>query len=285
MIVCLASPRLIYLLIAYPLGIIRRNCCLASRIATKSQYEMNLLFIGPKFDMAGRTAQILNIIFTSYSYSGGIPLLNSTCLIYLIIVYFTDKFLVLRHYRTPSYPTQDLYMSAVKMLPLAVTLHCIFTIFIYGNSAIFPVTNTTNTPLTFIFGSAIASKIEKPSGILNFFLILSNSIQSMLMNFLGIIIILCIIRLARSSKTDKTFREIRDNLKKSGLDSYDIRENPNYALIINTMEDYVTLRDLEKLDDNLDKTSERNKAGMTISTENKPNDKYLLSNGDAILYD
>ena len=107
----------------------------------------------------------------------------------------------------------------------------------------------------------------------------------MLMNFLGIIIILCIIRLARSSKTDKTFREIRDNLKKSGLDSYDIRENPNYALIINTMEDYVTLRDLEKLDDNLDKTSERNKAGMTISTENKPNDKYLLSNGDAILYD
>ena len=282
MIISLGSPHLIFLLIAYPLGVLRRNCCLESKKHKKSQYEMNLRFIGPEFDMAGKTAQILNVIFTSYLYSGGIPLLNCTCFIYLIVVYYTDKFLVLRHYRSPSYSNQDLYMSTFKILPLAVIFHCCFALYMHGNPDIFTVDYKANVALTSIFGDTIAPRIEKASGIFNCFLILSAVFLIILLNFLDAVFNCFVKRIKTYSKTDKKFSEIREILKRSGLDSYDIRQNPSYAMIINAMDDSITLRDIENLDDNLGKTSDRNKTGICISLENKSNDKVLFEKDEVI---
>ena len=53
-------------------------------------------------------------------------------------------------------------------------------------------------------------------------------------------------------------------------------------MIINAMDDSITLRDIENLDDNLGKTSDRNKTGICISLENKSNDKVLFEKDEVI---
>ena len=238
MITSLGSPHLIFLATAYPMEACRRKFCWKSK---KSQYELNKLFIGPEFDIAERTAQIFNVIFTSYLYSGGIPLLNCTCFIYLVIIYYTDKFLVLRHHRSPLSYNQDLYLSALKTLPLAVVLHSIFSLWVYGNPDIFPIAYKEYQGLHEILGDQIASRLEKSSGLCNVILIVISFGLILLLNFLDLVCNCCTKRFAEYSKKEIAFKDIKEEIGRNTLDSYDIRKNPDYALIINEMDDATSL--------------------------------------------
>lgn len=234
MMISVGSPHLIYLAISYPIGACKRKCCWKSR---KSQYELNQLYTGPDFEISTRTSQILNVIFTSYLYSGGIPLLNCTCLLFLILIYYTDKFLVLRHFRSPPSYDHSLYMSAIKLLPLAVILHSCLSLYMYGNQDIFRVSNPKNTTLSYIFGDNIAYRLEIPSGIANCLLIVSAVGLILLLNFLDLLCQCCAKKLLKTKRNELKFSEIKNHPHRVGLDTYDIRKNPEYAMIVNAMDE------------------------------------------------
>ncbi|OMJ87133.1 hypothetical protein SteCoe_11207 [Stentor coeruleus] len=249
MLISLVSPHLIFLFIAYPLSACKRKCCWRTK---KSQYELNMLYTGPEFDIATRTAQIFNVIFTSYLYSGGIPLLNCTCFIFLIIIYYTDKFLVLKHNRSPPYYNEDLYISAMKIFPIAVMLHCAVSLYIYGSPSIFPVFYDENSTVHTIFGDTLGKRIERPSGYVNCFLIIGGICLIGLLNFLDLICGCCIKKIRESTRKQGTFTELKDDISKTGLCTYDIRSNPDYAMIINEMDESVMLDSMHNKQDYFD---------------------------------
>ncbi|OMJ87132.1 hypothetical protein SteCoe_11206 [Stentor coeruleus] len=232
MIISLGSPHLIYLFIAYPLGWCSRKFCYKSK---KTQYELNLLYTGPDFDISTRTAMIFNMIFTCFLYSGGIPLLNCVCFIYLIIIYYTDKFLMLRHFKRPPFYTQEIYIAAFQILPWAVIFHCMVSLFMYGNNEIFKIYTKENKTIHNIFGDVFGARVEKPAGIVLIFLVLSGLVLIFTMNFIEMIFGKLITKISKSKNEETEFKDIRNELRRTGLDSYDIRMNPDYAKIIQSV--------------------------------------------------
>ena len=291
MIISLGSPHLIILSIVYPLGFIKRRCCFKSK---KSQYELNMLFLGPEFDIATRSSQILNIVSTCYLYSGGLPLLNCICFVFLVIIYYTDRCLVLRHCKSPPYYNQDLYLTALKLLPVAIMMHCGVTLYMYGNTEIFPLSFPENTTIRAIFGDNIAPRIERPSGIYNCLLIVGGIFVLMLLNFLDAVCNCCLKKLIINSATAATFTDIREALQTTGLHSYDIRQNPEYAMIINAMDESLMLEEgLSKrsyFDTSRVKTATLRNSGIDLSPtplniereeENLPNGGPFVSDSES----
>ena len=241
MIISLGLPHLIFLLIAYPFGMMKRKYCYKSK---KSQYELNIFFLGPEFDIATRSSQIMNIVFTCYLYSSGLPILNCICFIFLIIIYYTDRCLVLRHYRSPPHYDQDMYLTSLKLLTVAVIMHCGAAIYMYGSTDIFPLSFPENTTIRMIFGDSIAPKIERPSGIYNCLIIVVGIFLLILLNFLDAVCTCCLKKKIAYNSTEVTYTDIKEELKKKSLCTYNIRRNPDYAMIINAMDQSLTLENI-----------------------------------------
>ena len=263
MLVSLFSPHIIYLILAYPIGACRRKCCYKSR---KTQFELNNLFTGPEFDIASRTAQILNVVFTCFLYSGGIPLLNIICFVFLIVIFYTDKWLVLRHFKKPPRYDHTLYSSAMKVLPLIVILHCSVSLYTYGNPEIFSIESQRIDFLFKIFPDYIAERIQRSSGIANCIIILSTIALIILLAFLDLIIKCCLKKKIGSMTNRKRFTEIKSEIEKTNLASYDIRKNPNYAMIINEMDNSVGLRHANSIG-----YFEKDRLAGSISKESRAN--------------
>ena len=58
-----------------------------------SQTELNKLYLGPKFPIAIRYAQLLNLFFVSFVYASGMPILYPMCMIGMLVSYWVDKIL------------------------------------------------------------------------------------------------------------------------------------------------------------------------------------------------
>jgi len=99
---------------------------------------MHNAFIGPVFLIAARTSMILTVIFTCFIFSGGVPLLNIIGFLALFVIYWTDKFLILRHYRKPPIYSHHIYSSAIKAMPLCVFFHSCVSLYAYGCPNVFP---------------------------------------------------------------------------------------------------------------------------------------------------
>ncbi len=135
-------------LIGYLMTSIKRcfdRCCSSNKISsllTKNEYFE--LYVGPEFSMGSRYAQILSTMFVVIIFSSGIPFLYVCCFLFFVFTYWTDKFLLLRFYRTP--PHTDLYVSKLfyYILLFGIIVHLSVGIWIYGNKEIF---FNVNSPL------------------------------------------------------------------------------------------------------------------------------------------
>ena len=231
MLISMVSPHGINAAILYPLKSCKICCC---RKRKTTQYELNMLYIGPEHDIAGKTAITLNIISSCFLYSGGIPLLNMICFVSLFLIYWIEKFLIVNYYRKPPVYDQGVNQRLQTILPFAILLHCGFSLYMYGSDAIWPLNYHQESN-----GAITSEKV-------NFF--------GRIYRYTGITLILvmiCIvcllffsyalaglIRKMRSSTIGETknptitYREAEPAMRLRSVSSYDIMENLNYKDLI-----------------------------------------------------
>jgi hypothetical protein len=231
MIVNAISPHFFNLIFWYPLGCCRRRCCWKFY---DSQMSLNEMFAGPEFNIATKTAQVLTTLFSCYLYSGGMPILNIVCFLTMFCIFWIDKTLILRHYRKPPFYSSAINERLVRLLPLAVMIHCGFSLYAYSASDIFP-SSVRKTKNGNIEGETVPliERIYRISGIINLILIF---LSGLFIVFLMFILPLC------GKKKNSVFDEghVRKGtysmelakIKAQGLHSYNIMENQNYKPLI-----------------------------------------------------
>ena len=231
MLVSIFSPHIMNYLIFYPRGACKRRCCLGKY---KTQYEMNLAFAGPEFDIATRYSQILNVVFSSFLYSGGIPLLNCTCCATMFVLYWTDKFLILRHYSRPPRYSAELNSNFLKFLPFAGILHCGFSLYMIGSETVFPEGFHTENGFLYPDQNSLADRIVSVTGFLY--------IAIMCIAGFIYVYVACSNMCAGKSNAvapeeiSKKFGEVRSKIGQYGLTSYNIKDNKDYCELVHSID-------------------------------------------------
>ncbi|KAL4437681.1 hypothetical protein ABPG74_012356 [Tetrahymena malaccensis] len=107
-----------------------------TRQPTQQKYES--VYLSPNLLIEVRYAQIMNIIFVSFLYSSGLPLLIVSTFLYLISTYYVDKFAMLRLCRKPPQFGKNLEDIVRNILWVCIPLHCLLGIWMYGSPKMFP---------------------------------------------------------------------------------------------------------------------------------------------------
>lgn len=241
MIVSVFSPHMLNFILFYPRGGCKRMCYKGY----KTQKEINAAFTGPEFDIATRYSQILNVVFSSMLYSGGIPLLNATCCATMFALYWTDKFLVLRHYSRPPRYSQELNDRFLAILPLAAILHSGFSLYMLGTEDIFPERFYTEGGFLYSYQNSIYDRIVSISGLIYLGMI-AVSLGAFLYITSSNWFFSCSFKGKKSAKvvpekeeSEKTFYDDLEYIKDHGLHSFNILSNPIYHELIVSMNDSV----------------------------------------------
>ena len=102
------------------------------------QYDMNELMKGPSWAPETRYPFVMNTVFVTMMYSGGMPLLYPLAMAYFIANYWVDKGAILRVYRMDGLDGLDgsLALQAITVLPWAVIVHCAATVLMYSDPGV-----------------------------------------------------------------------------------------------------------------------------------------------------
>ena len=65
------------------------------------QEDYEELYVGPEYIMDARIAQIIAVTWATFMFAPALPLLYPLCVINFTVIYWYDKWLVLRFYQTP----------------------------------------------------------------------------------------------------------------------------------------------------------------------------------------
>jgi hypothetical protein len=109
-----------------------------------TQDELNLLHLGPQFRLSVRYAQQLSNFVVCLIFSMGIPLLNVIGFCTFMFSYLVEKFLFINWYRSPPRYNSSISLTATRMIPLAVVVHLIFSIWTLSITEVFQTTESTN---------------------------------------------------------------------------------------------------------------------------------------------
>eukprot|EP00743_Colponemidia_sp_Colp-15_P002280 GILK01002471.1.p1 GENE.GILK01002471.1~~GILK01002471.1.p1 ORF type:complete len:780 (-),score=110.70 GILK01002471.1:227-2566(-) len=220
---------------------------LAKRMQT--QEELNKLYRLPRFEIATRYAQTLNTVFVSLLYSSGLPILIPLATICVFIAYWVDKYMLLRKCRKPPAYDNRISKFATSMLPLSLMLHSAFAVWMLGDGATMQsnyISNTWISSANSVFGSdvsagsslSVGDRILRLSGfpifvflvLLTIGFILSKTAVKMMRNCWRCLCCCCSNRykVDISPDTNATFKSELPRMRKLGLASYDIRNNPQY---------------------------------------------------------
>ena len=121
------------------------------------QYDLNELYTGFNFEPEVRypqvimsmlshafslspsqhcsvAAQVLNTLFVTLVFCGGMPIALPMAMVALIITLYLDKYMILRFYNKSRIEMLDgtIIRIVVKLLPVAIIFHLVITIYIYG---------------------------------------------------------------------------------------------------------------------------------------------------------
>lgn len=94
------------------------------------------MYVGPEFLLDARLAQIVAVVWVTYIYSPALPLLLPLAVINLSIIYWIDKTLVLRFYRTPRNYDERIIKKQMSFLKLTFPFHFIGGLIFLSNNAI-----------------------------------------------------------------------------------------------------------------------------------------------------
>ena len=114
---------------------IKRRCCKNKKFIQK---DLNELMIGPDFNTHTRYAKAIMIIFLSFVYAPGLPILVLFAMIFLFIQYWMDKYMVLRVCKRPAFVDINSCSVALHLLPIILIAHLMNAFWTYGNHELFP---------------------------------------------------------------------------------------------------------------------------------------------------
>ena len=233
MMISIFSPHVFLLFTFYPIGVCRRRCCPRRYV---SQAEANLKFSGAEFELATRNSLVLSIVFTCFLYSGGMPIMNIICFLSLFTLYWTDKFLILRHYKRPPLINHFLNQRVLHYLPYSIILHCSVSLYMYGATDIFPYHVDSNG---IIKSNSILDRIKSLSGLV-FILIGIVAAALAVWIFFHAKIFACLmkkrlVRVVDENVTERKLEKEMSNIRSHGLETYDIKKHPDYRDIIKAL--------------------------------------------------
>ena len=235
MIVSIFAPHAFQLVFSHPIGVCKRKCCFKRY---KSQHHLNLFYRGSSFRIAQSLATVLSVVFTNFLYSAGMPILNVFLFCTLLLCYWCNKFLILRFYRRPPVYSFDINSVVINVLPFAVIFHSIFAIFAFGASDIFPTSFSVSDQTHFIVSDTVTiqQRCTNPSGINYICLIFFAIIVIIFINYYDEILK----KFRKNNKVEIEKQEITFAMLKAekmftGIDSYNIFDNPKYKKLITTL--------------------------------------------------
>ena len=118
-----------------------RGCSCDMRKTKKIiQEEYEEQYLGPIFQFENRYSQLIAMLFIILMYSSAIPILYVSGLLICLTMYWSDKFLFLRHYRLPPRYGRDLASRSISMMEYAIVLHLIIGCYMLSNETIFSYT-------------------------------------------------------------------------------------------------------------------------------------------------
>lgn len=228
------SPNIV-LLLEWPISIVKRFF-LKNR--QKTQRLLNDLFKGPKFMLSQRYGVMLSMMFTILLYSGSIPIMSWFAVMFFASAYWCEKAYLLRVVQRPPAYDEQLPFLAIKFLPFAALLH--IGVFVWsigrleGASIELPGLSSLPIPET------LKLRIFKFHTVAPFVLFLANFFVLVVQPIASYIIDqVNTLRGKKEEEEDNAFLEDDDDMQPSffealendeisGLETYNIKKNPNY---------------------------------------------------------
>jgi len=102
-----------------------------------TQDELEALYTGPDILLEDRHAAVLVQVFVTLIYFPCMPVLVPICATSFISTYFAEKFFFLRLYKSPEPVDADMGLLALGLVPAAVWLHCLATMWVFSNPAFY----------------------------------------------------------------------------------------------------------------------------------------------------
>ncbi|KAL0049982.1 hypothetical protein WJX82_002021 [Trebouxia sp. C0006] len=115
----------LYRLVMYKWQLRQRKSCL-------TQEELVKAYEGPDFDLADRYGELLNILFCTLMFSGGLPILLPCVSIIFAVTYWAEKWELLKLSRVPSPYAGDLAALTGELLPWAALFHLMFSVWAFS---------------------------------------------------------------------------------------------------------------------------------------------------------
>lgn len=154
MILEIPIPHLFPLVLLIAIGSMRcidRQCTCNRRKSKKLlQRDYENLYEGPEFTMDSRLAQIVAYFQVTFMYSHTLPLLFPIAAVNFAFMYWVDKWLVLRFYRTPKNYDEGTVLRMLYYMKFAFLCHFLMGLLMLSNGAILSGESTQNQIPTII---------------------------------------------------------------------------------------------------------------------------------------
>ncbi|KRX05790.1 hypothetical protein PPERSA_02322 [Pseudocohnilembus persalinus] len=127
-----------------------------TKCQTKQEYKK--LFGGYEFEVESQYAKILNLVYISFLYSSGIPIMYWIVCLILVFQYWVDKIYLIKMCKRPEKHLEELNIIVSNFLYFIIYLHIIFGIWFYSEVSIFTYATTfeRNEALNARLGSVVS---------------------------------------------------------------------------------------------------------------------------------
>ena len=92
-------------------------------LSNVSSAKMEADLSGPPFDFALRSAQLLNVLFVTFTFMVPMPLMAVAGFVAFAAAFWADKLFMTRLHRRPPFTTTALISAVVDMVSAAAILH------------------------------------------------------------------------------------------------------------------------------------------------------------------
>jgi hypothetical protein len=107
------------------------------RTKTTSIPEYLEIYSGPVYFIHYKYSYLLNIVFMTFTFGAGLPLLYPIAWLSFLIFYIMERILLAYSYREPPFFDQTLNSAAIRILMFAPILYCAFGFWMFNNIQIF----------------------------------------------------------------------------------------------------------------------------------------------------